>query len=257
MIERSEMQFFEVLIKFLEARVCVEVGVAYGDGTLYMCRGAQQNNGHVYGFDIWNRHGLKKQFSSFSSLEKVSERLKKEGVSNFTLTQIDTIGEKSRFEKEIDRLCPQGIDFAFIDGCHSYLGIKNDFSVIYPRIKKATGVIGFHDTLMIDGCREFVLDLRTKYHDGTFDIVDFPFGCHSGRRIGVTLLVKRSHPILDSPITEVCGSISTEQEIENREVTWYLQECARNIRDMKLLSTQDTMQFHNLGDHKQRKKFET
>lgn len=252
---RSELDFFEALIHFAEARTCVEVGVAHGGGTVRLCKAAAANGGHVYGFDIWKRHGLRKQFKQIGSREQVEEKLRKIGISNFTLVQIDTINEKERFKRELDKLCPNGIDFAFIDGCHSYAGVKNDFSVVYPRLT-SRGIVAFHDTLMIDGCREFMLDLRTKFCDGTFDVVDFPFGCHTEDHIGISLLVKRSFPILDIPITETCGSISTEREIEQREVKWLELETKGKENVSGLLDRRDKMRLVNVGVHKSRKKFE-
>ena len=117
-----------------------------------------------------------------------------------------------------DILC-SAIDFAFIDGDHSYNGIKNDFFIVYPLLSK-TGIVAFHDTQRIDGCREFILDLRTKYNDGSFDIVDFPFG-NKHRRVGISVLVKRTFPVLNIPIDEICGSPSYPGDILKREKEWY------------------------------------
>jgi hypothetical protein len=152
------------------------------------------------------------------SKNNVSERLSQNGLKDFTLVQIDTINNRKGFDNELDRLCPNGIDFAFIDACHSYLGVSNDFFAIYPRLTPA-GVIAFHDTLKIDGCRQFVFDLRTKYNDGTFDISDYPFG-YGDRRCGVTLLTKRSYGVLPIGIDEICGSISDAHIIEHNDAEW-------------------------------------
>ena len=42
------------------------------------------------------------------------------------------------------------IDFAFIDGSHSYAGVKNDLALVYPHVKKG-GWIAFHD-MRVDWC---------------------------------------------------------------------------------------------------------
>ena len=251
MIERTEIKFFESLVTFLEVKKIVEIGVAYGDGTECLCKGASKVGGWVYGFDVWKRHGLKKQFKNFSTKEKVEERLKKAGCDNFTLTKIDSIEQKETLIKLIDSYCPDGIDFAFIDGDHSYLGLKNDFSIVYPRLK-STGVIAFHDTLMIDGCREFVLDLRTKYNDGTYDIVDFPFGCHSNRRIGISLLVKNSYPVIDDPIIEVCGSILSPEKIEEYEKAYLTQKISNRKNRLYDINSKDKMTT-NVGTYNRKK----
>lgn len=81
-------------------------------------------------------------------------------------------------------------------------------------------MIAFHDTLRISGCREFMLDFRTKFYDGTYDIVDFPFG-NGDRRVGVSLLVKRTYPVLGIGIDEDSGCKSSPIEIYKREQKWF------------------------------------
>lgn len=213
---RSELAFLESLVLLTRATAIVEVGVAHGDSIVVLCRAAEKTGGHVVGFDLWARHGAKGQFRAFGSRKAVDSRLRKEGRTNYELIQLNTAKDKVQFIAKLDEAYPDGIDFAFIDGDHSYAGVKNDFDVIYPRIKP-TGVIAFHDTMMIDGCREFMLDLREKYHDGTYDVVDLPFGGPNGRA-GVSLLVKRAHHLFD--ITEVCGSPSSVEQIRSREAKW-------------------------------------
>lgn len=206
------------IIEFNQYKVCVEVGVAFGTTTLYLCEGAKKHGGHIFGFDIWDVHGQNRQFKQISSKEDVENYLRSRNLYNFSLEKIDTKSEK--FKERIKELGI--IDFAFIDGCHSYIGLKNDFDVIYPNLSKF-GTIVFHDTLKIDGCREFVLDLRTKYYDGTFDIIDFPWG-NLERRVGISILVKRSYPICDIKIDEECGNVSGIESIYQREKEWYLRE---------------------------------
>lgn len=220
-------KFLASLAEFVEAKICVEIGVAHGATTKALCKYVKKNQGHVYGFDIWSEHGLVNQFKNLGSKESVTKMLKRNNLENFTLTKIDVINNRSDFESKLDNLLNGNqIDFAFIDADHSYIGIKNDFEVVYPRLSQQ-GIIAFHDSLMIDGCREFVFDLRTKYFDGTFDMVDLPFG-YGKRKVGLTLLIKRSYPLIDREIDEICGSISTPDKIEQNEVDWLNTEIEKN-----------------------------
>ena len=209
---------FQGLIKFNRYKTIVEIGVFRGYSTRYLCEAAQVTGGIVYGFDFWGVEKFTKQKGY--SQEAVSSYLKKCKIKNFKLIQIDT--KMEAFKQIIKEKCPV-IDFAFIDGWHSYEGIKNDFDVVYPLLAE-TGMIAFHDTLKVDGCREFIMDLRTIYYDGAFDIIDLPWG-NGERRVGVSILMKRTYPVIDHEIDEICGSLSTPDEIYLKEKDWYKREC--------------------------------
>lgn len=229
-ITEEHRPLLESLIYLNQCRTIVEVGVAEAKTTAFLCRGSAPYNGHVYGYDIWGTHGLQQQFEHWSSKEKCEDSLKQQGLSNFTLTKVDS--KTPEFAAMIAERHPS-IDLAFIDGCHSYDGIKNDFDAIYPQLS-ATGIIVFHDTMSIDGCRRFMIDLRTKFNDGTFDLVTFPFGSMFysdgnvvNRRTGVSVLVKRSFAVLEQPIDEQCDLENRFDEIYVQEEEWYEAELAR------------------------------
>jgi len=224
--ERSESVFMQHFITFNRYKVCVEVGVWKGGTTQYLCNAAKATGGHVHGFDAWADHGLKKQFRGTPSISQatVEADLRSKGHSNFTLNTIDSTSEA--FKTLITQQCPV-VDFAFIDGCHSYPGLKNDFDVVYPLLSP-TGTIAFHDTLRIDGCREFMLDLRTKYFDGSYDIIDLPWGL-GDRRAGLSLLIKRQFPVVNLPLDEVCGSPSSASQILEQESKWLQAELKKHI----------------------------
>lgn len=219
--------FLESLIYLNQCKVVVEVGVAEAKTTDYLCRGAAKVNGKVYGYDIWDTHGLNNQFEHWSSKEKCEAHLLDQGHTNFELTKINS--RTPEFHELIAKKHPR-IDLAFIDGCHSYDGIKNDFEAIYPHLSE-TGIIVFHDTMSIDGCREFMIELRTKLWDGTFDLVTFPYGSMlfsdgnvTDRRTGVSMLVKRGFATIPQPCDEICNLDDHTQDIYVAEEEWYESE---------------------------------
>lgn len=230
-------RLIESLIILNKSRIIVELGVAHGSATKYLCEGAKivnqlsqqdmkfknslldKNKSHVYGFDLWDVHGEKKQYDKIGSKDEVQKYLNNLGYKNFTLTKVDL--ESIEAKKYFDEF--EKIDLCFIDGNHSYDGVKKNFNLVYPKLSK-TGIIVFDDTIKIDGSREFIIDLRTKYNDGTFDLITFPFG-NRDRRVGITLLVKRSvekhNDELEFQIDEICGSISDETSIYLKEKNWF------------------------------------
>ena len=226
----------ESLVYLNQAQVIVEVGVAEAKSTDWLCRGAKLRGGKVYGYDLWDTHGLNNQFEHWSSKAKCEEYLYAKGHSNFELTQINS---RSPEFAELIKTKHPSIDLAYIDGCHSYDGIKNDFDVIYPLLSEC-GVIVFHDTLKIDGCREFMIDLRTKFWDGTFDLITFPWGSMFysdgnvvNRRTGISVLTKRSFATLDLPIDEQCNLDEHFNDIYVKEEEWYEAELKRAAKSKK------------------------
>ena len=220
----------ESLVYLNQAKVVVEVGVAEAKSTDWLCRGAKLRGGFVYGYDLWDTHGVNNQFQHWSTKEKCEAYLQSKGHSNFELTKINS--RTPEFAELIKTKHPV-IDLAFIDGCHSYDGIKNDFDAIYSQLSDS-GVIVFHDTMSIDGCREFMIDLRTKYNDGTFDLVTFPYGSMFysdgnvvDRRTGISVLVKRAFAVLDQPIDEQCNPDEHFNDIYVKEEEWYEAELKR------------------------------
>jgi len=216
---------FESIISLNKYKTIVELGVARATTTNYLCNGAKKTGGFVYGFDVWTQHGQRKQFPTMGTESECLQYLNKKGHDNVKLINMDTFSDE--FDEFLDRL-PK-IDLAFIDGDHSYKGVHNDFTKIYSRLSP-NGTILFHDTLRIDGCREFMIDLRTKYYDGTFDLIEFPWG-NLDRRVGINVLVKRTFPILGLNIDEECGSISSSTDILKKEKDWYNKELKENEKN--------------------------
>jgi hypothetical protein len=194
------------LIRFNKCKTIVEIGVAWGTTTYYLCQAGE----FVHGFDIWEVHGLEKQFGRFSSQNDVRNYLTSKGLSNFKLHQVDTYSPE--FKNIIKNIGP--IDFAFIDGCHSHKGVQNDFNTVLPLLSR-DGIIAFHDVHSIDGCREFLIDLRIM---NKYDLIDFPYG-NGKRRCGISILKTRHQT--EKQIDEICGSPSTPEQIYEKEKLYY------------------------------------
>lgn len=66
-------------------------------------------------------------------------------VSDLRLLKRDSHAPETR--EEMASIFSEGIDFLFIDGDHSYEGVKQDFEDYSPLVRPG-GLVGLHDTLM-------------------------------------------------------------------------------------------------------------
>ena len=70
--------------------------------------------------------------------------------------------------KEVKRILgSEKIDFLFIDGDHTYEGVKKDFKMYTPLVRKG-GIIAFHDIVpgsseKVGGVPEFWKEIKMKY----------------------------------------------------------------------------------------------
>ena len=128
----QEWDFIRGLIRLQRPKTVVEIGVAGGHmaHSIYTAMNDNYNDTGIEswytGFDLWDTHGIHGQFAQSGSLEIVEDRLKRIG-HRYRLVKIDTQKDQKLFQEELASRFTDGIDFAFIDGCHSYQGIKNDF----------------------------------------------------------------------------------------------------------------------------------
>jgi len=248
---RFELDLFQSLICLQRCKTCVEIGAGRGRGLSFLLEAVKSVEGHIISFD-----------RRLSRINTIVDKFNAAGIDSslYDMHCLNTRKERGKFEHILDLVYPTGIDFAFIDGDHSYLGIKNDFEVIYPRLSK-TGIIAFDDTLCSDGCREFMLDLRTKYSDKTFDIVEFPFAGAPPAYIGVTVLIKKTFANSDVAISHIHGSLSTPEDIELKESEQYKAESTAHKNYTKALSTINAQIEYCISDEPyclivERKKFE-
>ena len=79
------------------------------------------------------------------------------------------------------------IDFAFIDGDHTYAGVKQDFEMYGPLVRPG-GLIAFHDILPRPDMPDIQVDKFWQEIKEKYEAVEFVGAEGSGRRIGIGLL---------------------------------------------------------------------
>jgi len=209
------------LCQFINAETIVEIGVQHGKTTRELARAAKVIGGMVYGYDYFAPIGIgySGRYAGSAGDEKVVTQALKGYEDYVKLTRVDTHSDE--FPKILkEDLKTKSIDFAFIDADHSYKGSRKDFETIYPLLSE-DGVIALHDTFTHVGLRKLVIDLYEDLNDGTFDIINLPFG-HANQRDGITLLSKRSY----FGKNEGIRSIQHDPELSKEEVykienSWY------------------------------------
>jgi len=144
---RDYRKFISGLIALMRPQICLEVGVSRGETAVFMAQALESSSGcTLHGFDNWSTHGLKEQFNPSATKQEVEEYIKSLGIDNIKLHEIDLINQHEKFKEILLNITSGGhnpIDLAFIDGCHSYVGIKKDFDAIYPLLSKNSGTIIF------------------------------------------------------------------------------------------------------------------
>jgi cephalosporin hydroxylase len=124
---------FQSLLRLLSERPprnILEIGTANG-GTLYLLTKVASKDATIVTMDLNIRN--EPLFASFRRHQQ-----------NVLLLQGDSTSESNR--EKIGKIFPEGVDFLFIDGDHSYDGAKTDF-INYSPLVKPGGLIAFHDVV--------------------------------------------------------------------------------------------------------------
>jgi predicted O-methyltransferase YrrM len=168
---RSEfVQLVEVLKK-RNPRVIVEIGTATGGSLCAWCALAADDATiisidlpggiHGGGYAYWRTF----IYRQFTRPGQTLHLLRADSHQTETLAQLKKL------------LPPGGIDFLFIDGDHTYEGVKKDFEMYSPLVRPG-GYIAFHDTVVhppeIDvHVNEYWRDIRVKYSK-TMEFIESP-----------------------------------------------------------------------------------
>lgn len=128
---KSEFAKFSKLIKSRKIKNVLEIGTANG-GTLYLFSRIINKNGIIVSLDLETPEWKQSFYKSFALGKQQIFLVAGNSHKKQTLKRIKKILRNKK------------IDLLFIDGDHSYKGVKSDFN-LYKDLVKNGGIIAFHD----------------------------------------------------------------------------------------------------------------
>jgi predicted O-methyltransferase YrrM len=178
------------LARSLKPRVCVEIGSAQGKSACYIGAALRENGfGKLYAIDPhtvtdWN------DADAVDSYRIITHNIKRIGVGD----HVEIVRESSA---EVAKRWDRPIDLLFIDGDHSYDGVRHDWEA-FSGFLTEFGVTIFHDTIWDIapdprwnrpdmGVPRFVEDLRQQGYPVVTINQDFGVSLVQGAKAGVPL----------------------------------------------------------------------
>jgi predicted O-methyltransferase YrrM len=160
---RSEITEFVALVHARKPRRVLEIGTHRG-GTLYLLAWASEADARILSVDVQTyeprRRRLYRSFARSRQVVHVLEADSHLASTRETVTQF--------FEAEL-------LDVLFIDGDHSYEGVKRDYELYAPLVRP-DGIVAFHDIVEgppenVGGVPEFWREIRDSL-DGVDELVE-------------------------------------------------------------------------------------
>ncbi len=169
--KKPEIKQLLELIKKEEPKVFLEIGTGKG-GTLFLFTSVLPNKSQIISVDLRGKPYGAGYPSFMRGLIKKYAR----GEQDLRLVERDSHKKETR--DYIKSIINKPVDFLFIDGDHTYEGVKRDFE-LYSSLVKKKGVISFHDIKAYhSGCGvyKFWDEIKTRYKHLEFADKDNPYG---------------------------------------------------------------------------------
>lgn len=132
---KGHRKFAEWLVKEINPKCIVELGVDYGYSTFVFANALKGTNGIMNGIDWFKGDS---HASSRDTYKSIKENITKHNVKNINIIKGDFFEISKKWDKNIDVL--------HIDGYHTYDAVKSDYDNWNKYVKN--GIILFHDTSM-------------------------------------------------------------------------------------------------------------
>jgi predicted O-methyltransferase YrrM len=163
---RGEILGLLKILKDRKPRAILEIGTGSG-GTLYLFARMASPSASLISLDLpggsfgggYGKHKI----ALYRSFAGPNQRIHLLRIDSHEKTAVDKVGEILDNSK---------LDFLFIDGDHSYEGVKKDFET-YSQLVQKGGIVAFHDIVphpLATGCRvhDFWKEIRQAFRTEEF-----------------------------------------------------------------------------------------
>lgn len=179
----SEINRLTDLVKSIKPATIVEIGT-YRGGTLFIWRQVATPKAHIIALDL-DTNSLDGEFSK-SRRQLYAHFARQDQQISFIAGDSHDKHTKERLQHT---LAGKPIDFLFIDGDHTLQGVKSDFEMYAPLVRKG-GIIAFHDILPRDlphvKVDQFWNQIKSQYKHQEYIAQDGPHA----RQIGIGVIWK-------------------------------------------------------------------
>jgi predicted O-methyltransferase YrrM len=156
---RAEVEAFLALVAEARPQVVVEIGTALG-GTLYMLAHVADDSACVISIDM--RGGA--FGGGYPAIRKPLYHAFAHGLQRIELIRADS-HDPGTLDRVRRLLAGRPVDVLFIDGDHSYDGVRRDFD-LYGRLVRPGGIVAFHDIVQGGegvGVPQYWEELESRY----------------------------------------------------------------------------------------------
>ncbi len=137
----SELLAFAKFVRDLKPKMVMEIGTCNGGTLLVLCRMADPE-ATIISVDLPHWMGGK-YGGGYRSFQVPILRMFPTGRQTLHLLQTDSHRVETR-ERVSSLLGARKLDLLFIDGDHTYAGVRTDFQLYSPFVRKG-GIVAFHD----------------------------------------------------------------------------------------------------------------
>ncbi len=154
MTTTEKLALFGIIKKFNKPIIAAEIGSYLGASACFICK-ALKPNSKLICIDTWENDAM--QYGNDIDGEKRDTY--QEFINNtldFSSSIIEMRGWSNQVSDKVQNIY-KNLNFLFIDGDHNYEGVKQDWALYKPMLKKGS-IVAFHDTGWAEGVKKVITE---------------------------------------------------------------------------------------------------